>query len=75
MEQIGIALFGVLGIWLSQDPEPNRRKFACIAGLLGQPFWFYATYKAAQWGMFGLCFAYTYAWARGFMLHWVKPYA
>jgi hypothetical protein len=70
MEQLGIALFGVLGIWLSQDKRENWRRFACLAGLLGQPFWFYATYKAQQWGMFGLCFLYTWAWARGFSTHW-----
>ena len=72
MEQIGIALFGVFAVWLSQDARANWRKWACIFGLIGQPFWFYATYKASQWGMFGLCFLYSYAWGKGFYINWIK---
>ena len=41
---------------------------------LGQPFWFYATWKAGQWGIFALCTLYTYAWARGVWTHWLSPY-
>jgi hypothetical protein len=72
MEQIGIALFGVAAVWLSQDKRESWRRFASIMGLIGQPFWFYATWKAGQWGMFGLCFLYNYAWGRGFYANWIK---
>ena len=72
MEQIGIALVGVAAVWMSQDKRDNWRKWASIMGLIGQPFWFYATWKASQWGMFSLCFLYTYAWGRGFWNNWVK---
>ena len=71
MEQVGIALFGVAAIWLSQDTRESWRRYACVLGILGQPFWFYATYKAQQWGMFSLCFLYTYAWCRGFANNWL----
>lgn len=69
-EQIGIALCGVTAIWLSQDSRGSVRRWACLLGLAGQPFWFYATYKASQWGMFGLCFLYTWAWFKGFRSNW-----
>ena len=71
MDQIGIALTGVIAIWLTQDARESRRKYACILGLLGQPFWFYSAWSAEQWGIFILCFFYAWAWYKGFHLHWV----
>lgn len=69
--QIIIGIFGVAAIWLSQDPRIERRKFACLVGLVAQPAWFYATWKAEQYGIFGLCFLYTLSWLRGFWQHWI----
>jgi hypothetical protein len=74
LDQIGIALSGVIAVWLSQDKRESWRRWACIFGMLGQPFWFYATWKAGQWGIFALCTLYTYAWARGVWTHWLDPY-
>lgn len=73
MEQLFIALFGVTAIWLSQDKRESYRKYACILGLLGQPFWFYATYQAEQWGIFALCFIYALSWAKGLNHYWLNP--
>lgn len=73
LEQIGIALFGLSGIWLSQDKRDNWRRWACVCGMAGQPFWFYATYTAEQWGIFTLAFFYTWAWWRGIRNHWLTP--
>jgi len=73
LEQIGITLSGVIAIWLSQDERAAWRRWACIFGMLGQPFWFYAAWKAEQWGIFALCTLYTYAWARGVWTHWLSP--
>lgn len=72
MDQLGIALFGVAAIWLSQSKALSTQRYACIFGLIAQPFWFYATWRASQFGMFALCFLYTTAWFRGFWTHWVK---
>lgn len=72
MEQIAIALFGVTAVFLSQSRHDDRRRFACIFGLIGQPFWFYAAWSAQQWGILALSFLYTWAWARGVWVHWVK---
>jgi hypothetical protein len=74
LDQIGIALSGVIAVWLTQDKRESWRRWACIFGMLGQPFWFYATWKAEQWGIFALCTLYTYAWARGVWTHWLSPY-
>lgn len=70
MEQFAIALFGATAVWCSQDSRESVRRFASILGLIGQPFWFYATYSAQQWGMFALCFLYSAAWCRGFYNGW-----
>ena len=72
MDQIAIALTGSLAAWLSQDHRYNCRRYACLFGLIGQPFWFYATWKAQQWGIFTLSIIYTWAWYRGFRLYWLR---
>ena len=72
IEQIAIALFGVTAVFLSQDNRPLVRKWAPILGLCSQPFWFYATFKAGQWGIFGLSFLYAFSWGRGFYYQWIK---
>jgi hypothetical protein len=74
LDQIGIAFSGVLAVWLTQDKRERWRRWACIFGLLGQPFWFYATWKAQQWGILLLCVLYSYAWARGVFTYWLRPY-
>lgn len=72
LAQIGIAIFGVAAIRLSQDHRDSVRRWACICGLLAQPFWFYATWTAGQWGIFALCFLYTWAWFKGLRTYWIR---
>lgn len=74
IDQLGIATLGVTAVWLSQDQREGVRRFACLFGLAGQPFWFYATWAGEQWGMFALCFLYSWAWIRGARAHWLPPY-
>ena len=71
IEQVGIALTGATAVWLSQDKRELWRKYACIFGLIGQPFWFYSAWQAQQWGIFILCVLYTFSWARGFKNNWM----
>lgn len=70
VEQTAIAVCGMLSVWLSQDHRDNWRRWACVIGLCAQPFWFYATWKAEQWGIFGLSFIYTAGWLRGIRTFW-----
>jgi hypothetical protein len=69
--QIMIACTGVVAIWLANDPDENKRKYAPIFGLLGQPFWMWSAYEAAQWGIFMLSFVYLASWWRGFKEFWL----
>lgn len=69
--QIGIALFGVIAIWLSQSASSEHRRYACLFGLASQPFWFWSAYTAELWGIFALCFLYAGSWVRGFYYHWI----
>lgn len=71
MEQIAIALTGVTAIWLSQDSRASFRKYACLFGLAGQPFWFYSAYNTEQWGILVLCTFYTWAWFKGVRNNWL----
>jgi hypothetical protein len=71
IEQIFIVVFGVTAVVLSQSKQQERRKYACIFGLLGQPFWFYSAYTAEQWGIFFVCFLYLGAWLQGVWNNWI----
>lgn len=71
IDQIVIGVLGAGAAYLSQDARAERRRFACLCGLAAQPFWFYSSWKASQWGVFGLSAIYTLAWTRGFVTHWV----
>lgn len=72
MDQIAIALTGAVAIWLTQQPNEQWKKYACLFGMAGQPFWFYSAYQAEQWGIFALCIFYTYSWCLGIKNHWLK---
>lgn len=73
IDQIAIALLGATAAWLSQTRSALLRRWACIFGLLGQPFWFYASWKAGQWGIFALSIVYLGAWLHGLKVYWLTP--
>lgn len=73
MEQAAIAVLGALAVWLSQDARPRWSRWACIVGIIGQPLWILATWRAEQWGMLALSVFYTFAWVRGIWSHWLAP--
>jgi len=70
MIQLGIALFGLTAIYFAMGNNLRLRKWAPIIGLAGQPFWFMATIPGEQWGMVGLCVAYTLVYVRGIWMQW-----
>ena len=71
IEQFAIAATGVTAIWLTQSKNADTRRWACLFGLAGQPFWFWAAISAEQWGIVVLCCFYTVAWARGVHTNWL----
>lgn len=71
-EQWGIALCGLVAVLLTQDTNPERRRYACLFGLAGQPFWFFAAWKAQQWGVGLITVFYTLAWSRGIWTMWIR---
>ncbi len=73
MEQLAIALTGGVAIWLANDRRESWRKWACIFGLAGQPFWFYSAFVAEQWGILALTLVYTGAWLKGVRNGWMTP--
>lgn len=73
IEQAFIAVTELIAVWLVQSKKDEFRKWSSIFGLLGQPFWFYASYKADQWGQFVLCFFFTAAWLKSFYSYWINP--
>lgn len=73
IEQLVIAVCGMSSVWLSQDRRRSWQRFACLFGIVAQPFWMYATWHASQWGIFALSFVYAAGWARGVWNFWLRP--
>ncbi len=71
IDQIAIALLGAAAAWLSQARSLQSRRWACVFGLLGQPFWFYASWHTGQWGIFTVSIIYLGAWLRGLWVYWL----
>ena len=72
IEQIFLAVTGIIAIYLTQQQNEKYKKYAPIFGLLGQPVWFYVTYSSEQYGMFILSVFYTLIWVLGFYNYWIK---
>lgn len=72
MDQLLIAVTGAVAIYLTQQKNEKLKRYACLFGIAGQPFWFYSAYTAEQWGIFVLCIFYLYAWLLGFYNNWIK---
>lgn len=73
LEQLAIAVLGFVAAWLSQDGRETRRRWACLFGIAGTPFWLYASWQGAQWGVFALSVLYGVAWLRGVWGGWLRP--
>ncbi len=71
IDQVVIGICGLSSVMLSQDHRPALRRYACLFGLIAQPFWFYSAWHAQQWGIMGLCFVYTWGWFKGFRNFWI----
>ncbi len=69
--QVAIAVMGGAAIWLVARLEKWKR-WGYIIGFCSQPFWFYATITAEQWGMFVLAIWYTYCWMQGIYNYWIR---
>lgn len=66
--QFCVAVIGLASIYAALHASQAVRKLAPILGLVGQPFWFYVTITAEQWGMVALCLAYTVVYVRALWL-------
>jgi nicotinamide riboside transporter PnuC len=73
LDQIAIAVFGALAVWLSQSTHETARRCACLAGLAAQPLAFYTAWQAQHWGGLLLALVFTLAWVRGLWVHWLAP--
>jgi hypothetical protein len=70
-DQIGIACTGAIAVYLTQQKREHWKRYACLFGMAGQPFWFYCAWKSGQVGVFIVSFMYTYSWWIGIRNHWL----
>lgn len=71
ISQIGITVFGVIAAWITQQRNESLKKYACILGLMSQPFWFYTAVIAEQWGVFANSVMFTVIWIIGIKTYWI----
>lgn len=74
LEQIALAILGTSAAWLSQDARPRVARFACLFGLVAQPFWFMVEIAASNWPVVWLCCVYSAGWIRGLLNFWIRPW-
>lgn len=72
MDQLAIAFTGVIAIFLTQQSSQKLKRFACLFGIAGQPFWIYSAIANQQWGILALCIFYAYSWGLGVYNNWIK---
>lgn len=70
--QIILSVLSLSSLFCITRESITVRKYAPIFGLLSQPFWIYATFKASQFGMFLLSFIYTIIWVNTFYNMWIN---
>lgn len=70
LSQVFIVRFGLSAIWLANEKNERRRRWAPVCGLLGQPAWIAAALDSHQIGVLLINIAYTFVWARGFWIQW-----
>jgi hypothetical protein len=73
IDQIGIALTGVTAVFLTQSKSERWRRYACLFGMAGQPFWIWHAAHPLRLGVMFVTVLYTFAWAKGVWQHWLRP--
>lgn len=69
--QLAIFMTGVIAVFLTQQSDSKLRRYACLFGLAGQPFWVYTAVEHQQWGIALACVVYSYSWGIGFYNNWI----
>lgn len=66
IEQLVIMFTSVIAVFLTQQQwNPEWGKWACVFGMVSQPFWLMSSYRTKQWGIFASAIIYTFVWGLG----------
>lgn len=68
LDQVAIAILSAAAIVLLTEPGAIAR-WGFVVGLISQPFWICATWRARQTGMFVVSVLYLPIWIRGILIH------
>ena len=74
--QIFAVILGCWSMWLvnqKHKDHPNK-KWACILGLISEPFWMYTLLYHGQYIAIIVKLFYTYSWCVGIYNFWIKSY-
>jgi hypothetical protein len=61
-------------ILLTQLSNKECQRYACIVGIIGQPFCLYAMFVAGELGMLVVALLVTFGWFIGIKNYWIKPW-
>lgn len=74
MIQFLLAVFTIAAMWVSQDRDSQRAKFACVIGMCAQPFWYYTVFAQGvldNLGVLAVTIFCTFSWFRGIVNNWL----
>lgn len=66
--QVAIGVLTIVSLWLITSDGPYAR-WGHVLGLVSQPFWIAATWRARQWGMLFVALMLVGLWLRGIANH------
>jgi hypothetical protein len=69
MDQIIIFSLGCTGIWFMSKGTPRGALVGSVLGLSSEPFWFWSSYKASQWGIMVMACVYSAVFAKAIWKH------
>jgi len=66
-----IPITSLIAVGIAVHSErPENKRWSPVVGIIGQPFWIYASYTAQTWGIFFLSVVYMFVWASGIKKYW-----
>lgn len=69
--QAGLTAFAC-GAIILLGRKDRWQRWGYIVGMAGQPFWFWSSVSAGQWGVFAVSCVFTVGYAQGIWNYWIR---
>ena len=68
--QAAILILSGVTAWLLASKHARVRRWGYVVGIVGEPFWLYASWVTNQWGVVLLALWWTAQYIRGAINNW-----